>query len=229
MENKIQLALVEDDPATRARFIAALEAAPGLNVAHSASTGRDMLSWLAHHAPDVLLADLGLPDISGLDVIRFCAQRHPACDIMVVTMFGDESHVLRSIEAGASGYILKDSLGDEIVNLVMELSRGGAPMTPVIARQVLKRFRGAIPVEAGASDAASMGDAPVRLSGRELEVIDLIGRGFSYAETAGLLKISTHTVHFHIKHIYGKLSVHSKNEAVYEAQRLGLIDAARPR
>lgn len=225
MQQALKIAVVEDDAVTRKRFVDALAAAENMTVAKDCGTGREMLAWLERNQPDVLLVDLGLPDIPGHTVISDCAQRYPSCDIMVISMFGSEPHVLQSIESGASGYLLKDSMGEEIVQFVRELAAGGAPMSPVIARQVLKRFRAREHAPAPAAVVPAPAGVPSALSAREIEVIDLIARGFSYAEAAQLLKVSTHTVHFHIKNIYGKLSVHSKTEAVYEAQRLGLLGA----
>lgn len=214
--------IVEDDRATIERFVAAIAQAPDLRLFGIYGTGREALRRLENEAPDVLLADLGLPDLPGLAVITYCTQRHPRTDILVITMYEDETHVMRSIEAGASGYLLKDSLNDEIVERVRELVAGGAPMTPVIARQVLKRFR------PKGAPAARQADAPepVTLSERESLILTRIAQGFSYAEIAELAGISRHTVHTHIKNIYSKLAVHSRTEAVFEAGRLGLIDTS---
>ncbi|MFZ6639748.1 response regulator [Undibacterium sp. TC4M20W] len=216
LTSKIDVALVEDDAATRERFCASIAASEYLRLVYAAVCGNDMLNWLKDHHADVLLSDLGLPDISGIDVIRYCAIRHPATDIMVISMFEDESHVLASIEAGASGYLLKDAMDDDIEKQIMLLSSGGAPMTPVIARLVLRKFR---------KEPAPAVDVPPggALTPRELEVLNYISRGFKYAEVARLHEVSIHTVHTHIKNIYVKLAVHSKSEAVYEANKLGLL------
>jgi DNA-binding NarL/FixJ family response regulator len=213
----IRIALVEDNANTRDRLASAINGDARLSLQYAAGNGQQMLSWLQAHAPDVLLVDLGLPDLPGLAVITYCAQLHPCTDIMVVTMFEDEEHVVRSIEAGASGYLLKDSLRDEIVHLILQLRAGGAPMTPVIARQLLRRMR----PEQRRTAPRELG---VALTARELEVLGLIARGFKYAEIARLQNVAVNTVHSHIKAIYSKLSVHSKTEAVFEAGRLGLIE-----
>ena len=223
--NTIQVALLEDDAATRQRFCDAIGAATDLHLMASFETGREALTWLEHHQPDLLLTDLGLPDIPGLAVLTYCAQRHPTCDIMVITLYDDPTHVVRCLEAGASGYLLKDSLRDEIVDHIRELRSGGSPMTPAIARQVLKRFRVDVP-------APSSQPLPVvanALTPRELTVLSRIAQGFRYAEIAELENVSTHTVHTHVKSIYSKLAVHSRSEAVHEAMQLGLIDKGLPR
>ena len=222
----IQVALVEDDAATRQRFTHAIEQAADLRLVASFENGRSALAWLEHHAPDVLMTDLGLPDIPGLAVLAYCAQRHPACDIMVMTLYDDPTHVIRCLEAGASGYLLKDSPHGEIADLIRELHSGGSPMTPAIARLVLKRVRVPMP---------SVGAGPVvahqatLLTPKELTVLTRIAQGFRYGEIADLEGISRHTVHAHIKNMYAKLSVHSRSEAVHEAMQLGLIEKGLPR
>jgi DNA-binding NarL/FixJ family response regulator len=163
-----------------------------------------------------------LPDGSGIDLIRETARAHPETDIMVISVFGDEGHVLASIEAGATGYILKDSLPEEFVGLIQQLRAGGSPISPVIARQLLKRFRPAAPAPA-ASGASPPAVAEAGLSPRETEVLSLIAKGFNFAEIARLLTVSPHTITAHVKKIYQKLAVHSRGEAVYEATKMGLV------
>lgn len=227
----IQVALVEDDDATRLRFGEAIAAAADLKLVASFENGRDALRWLEDHNPDVLLTDLGLPDIPGLAVLTYCAQRHPACDIMVITLYDDPTHVVRCIEAGASGYLLKDSLRDEIADHIRTLHSGGSPMTPAIARLVLKRFRAeaAAPPWPAVATSAPAASAATALTPKELTVLSRIAQGFRFSEIAELEKVSSHTVHTHVKKIYAKLAVHSRTEAVHEAMQLGLIDKGLPR
>lgn len=206
--------VVEDDPAFLNRFCRIIAADPDLELFAAVSDCASARQALRNAAPDVLLADLGLPDGSGIQVIREASRRFPATDIVVITVFGDEEHVLAAIEAGATGYILKDSIPEEFVGLIKQLRAGGSPISPVIARQLLKRFKPA----ADARPAESAG-----LSGRESEVLSLIAKGFSFGEIARLLGVSKHTVTTHVKKIYQKLAVHSRGEAVYEAGKMGLI------
>ena len=136
---------------------------------------------------------------------------------MVVTVFGDEEHVLASVEAGATGYLLKDSLPEEFIDVIDQLRAGGSPISPVIARRLLKRLRPTQPpLEPDVSDCK-------RLSARESEILGLIAKGFTFSELAKLLEISPHTVTTYVKKIYQKLAVHSRGEAVYEASRRRLI------
>lgn len=216
----VTVAIVEDDPMCIGRFEAAVRAASDLRLAASFVNGGTALEWLESNSVDVLLCDLGLPDLPGLAVITYCAHRHPGTSIMVITMYEDEPHVIRSLEAGASGYLLKDSLHDEICERIRELHAGGSPITPTIARLVLKRFR---PPQASASHLPDT--EYTRLTPKEMVVLNRIAQGFSYQEIGQLEGITVNTVHTHIKRIYGKLAVRSRTEAVFEAQQLGLLDS----
>jgi len=213
------VALVEDDWATRERLAASVHAQDSLRLVAEYQTGAEALAGLASQAPDVLLVDLGLPDMSGLELIRFASARYPQCDILVISIFGDEANVLAALEAGARGYLLKGSLQHDIAFDIRDIRNGGSPLSPVIARQMLKRLRmpGREPLP------RSSGEDETMLTPREGEILNAISRGFSYAETAQMLGVSVGTVHSFLKRIYRKLAVHSKTEAVFEASRLGLI------
>lgn len=209
--------VVEDDPAFLARFCRIVVGAPELALLAAVGDIASARSAIARCAPDVLLTDLGLPDGSGVDLIRETAQAHPATDIMVISVFGDEEHVLASIEAGATGYVLKDSLPDEFVALIAQLRAGGSPISPLIARRLLTRFKKPHAAQAQPEP------APAMLSARESEVLALIAKGFNFGEIARLLDVSPHTITAHVKKIYQKLAVHSRGEAVYEAGKMGLL------
>jgi DNA-binding NarL/FixJ family response regulator len=213
--------IVEDDRRTRAHLCAAIQGQPELALAACFEQAQPAIAWLDSHPVDVLLTDLGLPDGSGIDVITACAARHPCCAIMVITMFGDEKNVLASIEAGASGYLLKDADRLDVVRAILELRAGGSPMSPLIARKVLLRAR--TREAAAETPAPGLRDGLISLTGRESETLDLIARGYTYGEVAQLLSVTVGTVQTHIKSIYGKLAVHSRGEAVFEAHKLGLL------
>ncbi|MGJ7608503.1 response regulator transcription factor [Variovorax sp. LT1R20] len=222
--------VVEDDSRARAFFEASVQRSPRLFWLGSAGTVQEALGWLARTTtiPDVLLVDLGMPDGTGLDVIRDAVARFPGCEPLVVSVFGDEENVLASIEAGAVGYIHKDAAPEDIAQTIVEMKAGASPISPMIARRVLAKYRSlqsASIVGAGtaAPEAAFDDNERGLLSAREHEVLTLIARGFSYAEIARLKGLSVHTVQTHIKNLYGKLAVHSKSEAVFEATRLGLL------
>jgi DNA-binding NarL/FixJ family response regulator len=263
-----QVLIVEDDPQTRAYFASCVSAHAQLRVfaeAASVAQGKALLAQAAENPIDVLLTDLGLPDGSGLELIAYAAQHLSGCDSLVISMFGDEDNVLASIEAGATGYLHKDSASADIAQSILQLKLGQSPMSPMIARRLLGKFRSMSAAQTSASLAASeatnlnqnrhlagikyssdainkivnkepsqaaqdsmeqpreLPDGVRTLSKRELEVLDHISRGFSYAEVAQISHVSVHTVQTHIKNIYAKLCVHNRSEAVFEAQRLGLL------
>lgn len=223
----IKVALVEDDAYFQQAFQDAIAQAADMQLASMSGTLAQGLAALEHGAPDVLLVDIGLPDGSGIDLIRAAHARYPACHSMVCTTFGDEAHVMRSLEAGASGYLLKDSAPARIVDEIRSLHGGGGPISPLIARQVLMRFRGkpqpAEPAPAVSTAAATTATTTTGLSARETEVLEYITRGFTAEEIAGLMQISRHTVLTFVRRIYAKLEVHSKAEAIFEACNRGLI------
>jgi DNA-binding NarL/FixJ family response regulator len=206
----VTVALVEDDDEARKRLVASIGADASLQLVGEYSNGAEALAGLEKALPDVFLVDLGLPDMAGLDVVKRIAAVHPSCDILVVTIFGDEESIIGALEAGAHGYILKGALEHDIAEDIRHLKSGGSPLSPVIARQVLKRL---VPPQ----------PARAQLTPRESEILNTIARGFTYAETADLLHLSVQTVHTHLKNIYKKLAVHSKTEAVYEADRRRLL------
>lgn len=215
-----RILVVDDDDAFRESVCAAIARDAGMVLAaqgHSVAAAR---AAIADGDFDVALIDLGLPDGNGIDLIREISRTLPDADVMVVTVFGDEAHVLASIEAGATGYLLKRSLTDTLGETVRELRAGGSPISPVIARQLLQRFKRDTP-EWPQTAAAVVDDGG--LSEREREVLLFIAKGFTVGEIANMLHLSAHTVATHVKHIYRKLAVHSRTEAVFEAGRMGLL------
>lgn len=226
MTQATQVALVEDDTGMRDRIARVVDADPSLSLAFSASNAADILAWLNDNPIDVLLVDLGLPDHPGLQVISQCRTMQPACAVMVLSIFGDEANMVQAFEAGASGYLLKDGTETELATHIRHLRAGGSPMSPVIARQLLRRWQARAGIAAPAKPATSpFGGSirPERLSPREFEVLDLVSRGFTYVEVGTQMGVSASTVQTHIRNIYGKLDVHNKSEAVFEARTLGWL------
>jgi DNA-binding NarL/FixJ family response regulator len=227
----IHVAIVEDDPDFSSALRLVVQNAPDMLLACQAGTQAEGLAMLDGPPADVLLVDLGLPDGSGIAVIRAAAQKWPSCSIMVSTNFGDETHVMRSIEAGAAGYLLKDSSPSRMSDEIRSLASGGSPISPIIARQVLARFRNTPTPPAGDDAGHSHShahphaeeDMPALLSQREKEVLDYITKGFTVLEIAGLMQLSHFTVRTFVRRIYSKLKVTSKAEAIYEARTQGLL------
>lgn len=233
------VAMVEDDCACRLAVVQAVQSSTGLQMLWAAASRQEALSLLQGgsrqcqpgrqsagqstlHAnapsPDVLLVDLGLPDGSGLDVIAAARACWPDCAVMVSTIFGDETHVLRAIEAGAMGYLLKDLSAEELVTEIRSLHAGGSPINPMVARKLLMR-QAAQTVKA--QEPAL--DAVVPPSAREAEVLRLVARGYTVDEVAGALGVSPHTVQTFVRRIYTKLQVNSRAGAVREGARQGWL------
>nr|WP_315204671.1 response regulator transcription factor [uncultured Albidiferax sp.] len=212
--------VVEDDVLTAQGFAYALGAVPTLSLVAVVHTAGDAIRFLENNTVDVCLVDLGLPDASGLSVVRFAAGLPKPVHTLVVTVFGDETNVLAAIGAGASGYLLKDALTVSVAHEVESLLQGGSPLSPSVARLLLERLRVPLPVTAALPTSVM---EKVVLSARETEVLSLIARGCTYKEVSSALAISNVTVASHLKNTYQKLAVHSKNEAVYEASKMGLI------
>lgn len=220
------IAIIEDNPEFRQRFVELVEAAPELVLIGSAVDGQQGMALIAATRADVYLIDLGLPDMDGTVLIREAIAAHPDCDVLVITVFADEAHILASIEAGATGYLLKDSASADVIECIRTVVRGGSPVSPLIARKILQKVRSAQvrehivappPADAPAASIASA------LTEREVQILGLLGKGLSYGEIGAALFISAHTVAQHIKNIYRKLAVHSRGEAVYTASKLGLV------
>jgi DNA-binding NarL/FixJ family response regulator len=220
----IGVLIVEDEPEFLSRFTQAVRSNAQLHLVGAVADGAAAIAVLDGAVPDVMLVDLGLPDIDGVQLIRHAVARRPGLDVLVVTVFGDDEHVLASIEAGATGYLLKDTRIERIVASICEIRAGGSPISPTIARKVLNRFRA--PSAAAAPAPAGGPVVPAEaspLSARETDILRLVSKGLSCAEVGEHLSISTHTVVTHVKNIYRKLAVHSRAEAVFEAGLMGLL------
>lgn len=216
----LSVLIVEDEARFRSSFVAAIARAHDMELLGAAANYAEGLRLL-DSSPDVLLVDLQLPDGNGIDLIREASRRLPNCEAVVVTVFGDERHLLDSIEAGATGYLLKDLPPDELVTQIRVLHAGGSPISPVIARRLLSRFSS---VEARSAVLPTpKSSEPSLLSEQEVKVLSLASKGFNYDEIARLMQVSRHTVQTYVKRSYRKLQVHSKTEAIYEARKLGLV------
>ncbi len=217
-----RVVLLEDDADMRGFFEGSVNAHPSLELVASFGMLAPARAWFAQNTADVLLADLALPDGHALELLRTVVRTQPACDVLVVSVFGDEDTVIGCVEAGAVGYIQKDATPADVAQTIVDVKQGASPISPMIARKLLARMqqrhgRGVAP--AAPPSAAE----PSLLTPRETEVLELIARGYSYAEIARLQAVSKHTVQSHIKNLYSKLAVHSRSEAVFEASRMGLL------
>ncbi|MGA0569584.1 response regulator [Variovorax sp. VNK109] len=213
----IRVLLVEDDPAFCAAFSAAVAGAEDAELAGIARSRSEGIAMVRATRADVLLVDLGLPDGSGIDVIRAMHREAPGCTAVVSSVFGDEQHVVQAIQAGAAGYLLKDTAPEDVVEELRCVHRGGSPISPIIARSVLRLLQQQETPEAPVAADSTL------LSAREAQVLELVAKGFSYDEIASQIGVSRHTVLTFVRRIYAKLEVNSKMEAVNAARRKGLL------
>jgi DNA-binding NarL/FixJ family response regulator len=219
MAARCRVAVLEDHIPTREYFAQCVRDHPELELVGCFGSILDARAWFAVNDADVFLTDLGLPDGHGLSLIRSLGESHPRCEVLVISVFADAETVIDCVEAGAVGYIHKDSQPEDVANAILEVRNGASPISPMIARGVLERIRGRASIDREA--------AAVALSPTESEVLELIARGYAYAEIARLRGVSIGTVQTHVKRLYSKLAVHSRSEAVFEATQLGLLESLR--
>lgn len=228
---QLRVAVVEDDVACRVALVEALKAAPDMQLSWAVATCEEALEGLARSdegPADVLVVDLGLPDGSGLDVIASARRFWPDCVAMVSTIFGDEDHVLRAIQVGAMGYLLKDVNATQVIDEIRLVAAGGSPISPMVARKLLLRHAGEAGSARASGGAASSADGAelvgdTGLSLREIEVLRLVARGHTLEEVARSLGLSRHTVRTFVRRLYAKLQVNTRAQAVREGLRQGLL------
>lgn len=214
MTDIVKIGVLEDDPDMRAYIAYAAEQADNLTVVFAEETVQAAMAHIdAGLTPDLCLVDLQLPDGSGVDFIRH-ASAHSDCKFLVLTVLGDRTSVITALEAGANGYLLKDSTERMMVKSIEKTMDGANPISPEAATHLLSLL-------GGAESKPAVDERG--LTGKETEVLTLFAKGLSYKEAANVLGVSSHTVNDHVKSIYTKLSVHSKSEAIFEALQLGLI------
>jgi len=200
----IKIAVVEDNTTLRASLVSLFDRAEGMRCVASLNNLLNVISEVGSALPDIILMDIGLPNISGIEGVRTVKTHFPAIQILMFTVFDDDEKIFDAIRAGASGYLLKKTPPDEIVQAVRELSLGGAPMTSSIARRVIQSFQ-AVP-------ATLVED--YRLTVRENEILYSLVDGLSYKKIADKYCVSISTIRTHICNIYNKLHVNSKAQAV---------------
>ncbi|WP_044561165.1 response regulator transcription factor [Azospirillum sp. B4] len=229
----ITVLLVEDDPPVRNLLAQRLAAAESLRLLDAVGTLAEARACCQQLRPAVLLTDLKLPDGSGIQLIRETRLLLPETEIMVISVLCDERSVVDAIGAGASGFLLKDALPEDLVNAVHDLVAGHSPISAAIARYIIRQVQGgnrppaqtphAPPSEAPPGNAQPEPPEGGVLSKREIDILWGIAKGMTYSAIAESLGISSHTVASHIKSIYRKLEVNSGREAVYEALARKLI------
>ena len=205
------LVIVEDDRLLLENLTILLGGERRITVAGSFSSAEEALPAIRSVMPDVVLVDIGLPGMSGIDLIRRVKEEQPDVDIMAHTVLDSRETVFAAIKAGASGYLLKGCTPRELIESLHNLNEGGAPMSPRIARAVINEFQGRRIEE------------QYLLTPREREILIALERGYTYNEIADDLNISHHTVHSHIKNTYEKLHARGRQEALVSARKKGII------
>ncbi len=209
----IRVVIIEDQPDIREGIASLIESTAGYSVSGRFASMEEALAELTPAAADVALVDLGLPGMSGLEGIRRLKQTHPNLLLLVLTVYNDDDRIFEALCAGASGYLLKKTAPDRLLESIQEVVEGGSPMSPEVARRVVALFRQVRPQDR----------AEHHLTPHEIRLLQLLVEGHSYRSAAARLGVTTHTVSFHLRQIYAKLQVHSKSEAVARAMRAGVI------
>nr|WP_235890639.1 response regulator transcription factor [Martelella alba] len=210
------MVLSEDEPAIRERLSNLISAWKDGMLLASCGTLAETIDAINNHELDLLITDLNLPDGNGIEAIQALRTARPEAQAMVISVLADERTVLNSIEAGATGYLLKDADFTDLIEAITDLMAGRSPISSRIARILVKRL-------SATSPEASIPEGGPRLTDREMDILWGISKGFTYAELAQRLEISRQTVPVHIRNIYRKLQVSNRSEAVFEAARQGLI------
>ena len=204
----ISISIVEDNDQLRATLAKVIGRADGFRFATDYASAEDALADLPKVKPDVVLMDINLPGINGVECVRKLKALLPQTQVMMLTVYEDTENIFNALAAGANGYMLKRTPTKELIEAIREVHRGGSPMTTHIARLVVQSFQK--PVAAAAASGGEISD----LSEREQQVLDLLAQGLIYKEIAEKLNIGYETVHTYIRRIYEKLQVRTRTEAV---------------
>src|SRR6266571_1747742 len=211
-ETTIRVAIIEDRREIREGLAMIINGTAGFRCAGTYRSMEDALEHIGQDKPHVVLNDIGLPGMSGIEGIRILKERHPSLPILMLTVYEDDDRIFEALCAGASGYLLKKTPPARLLESLREAANGGAPMTPEVASRVVRLFRSYRPA-----------DRSYELTPHELRLLKLLMDGHNYKTAAAELGVTTHTISFHLQRIYEKLHVHSKTEAVAKALRNRLI------
>jgi len=203
-DRQITVGIVEDDAIIRDSLIKLLGSVPGFRCVGACSTGEEAIRRFSELKPQVVLMDIHLPQASGIECTRRLKDLLPATQILILTVYEDSENIYQALKAGASGYLLKRSEPEEIVHALKDVYEGGAPMTAQIARKVVQSF----------SEQTHGMNLAVKLTEREEEILSMLAKGYANKEIADKMSISTSTARTHLRHIYEKLHVRSRTEAI---------------
>lgn len=221
MSNLCRILLIEDDLPVRNRLANIIEHWNKAELLPPCSNLKDGLDTIHGQSVDVLVTDLKLPDGHGIEAIRTLREVQPQANAMVISALGDSKTVIAAIEAGATGFLLKDAEPYDVIDAISKILAGGSPVSSAIARTIIREFNSR---ELNSKEEApGEAEAPMDLTPRELEILQGLAKGLTSAEIAEMFSISKQTVSVHIRNIYRKMEVHNRTEAAYEALRLGLV------
>ena len=208
----IKVAIVEDLRDIREGLAQLINATPGYRCTGVYASMEDAIEKIPHNLPDLVLSDIGLPGMDGISGIAILKERFPELLILMLTVYDDNERIFDALCAGACGYLLKKTPWAKLVDALREAVDGGSPMSPEVARRVINLFREIKPPK----------EATYELTPHEVRLLRMLVEGHSYKTAANELKVSVNTIKFHLRHIYDKLQVHTKSEAVAKALRHGL-------
>ncbi|MBX7140568.1 MAG: response regulator transcription factor [Chitinophagales bacterium] len=214
-QKKIRVIVFDDHPAIRDNIELLVDAEPDMICVGTFPDCRDLERKIEKSEPDVIVMDIQMPGMNGIEGVKLIRGKFPAMRILMQTVFEDEQRIFDSICAGANGYILKKSSAEEIIKAIRDVHAGGSAMTPTVAGKVLEKVKGSFGAVSNPDD--------ISLSEREHEILMLLSKGKSYKMIADELKISFHTVDSHLRKVYEKLHVHSMTEALDQARKRRLI------
>ncbi|MGA9773611.1 MAG: response regulator transcription factor [Blastocatellia bacterium] len=213
-QSVIKAAIVEDQREIREALTALINGTPGYRCAGSFRSMEEAFEKIRHDLPDVVLCDIGLPGMNGIDGIRILKESHPGLLLLMLTIYDDDERIFDALCAGACGYLLKRTPPVRLLESLREAVTGGAPMSPEVANRVITLFREIRPPDR----------ADYELTPHETRLLKLLVEGHNYTTAAAELGVSYNTIKFHMRHIYEKLQVHSKSEAVSKALQNRLVD-----
>ncbi|MGH9942031.1 MAG: response regulator [Pyrinomonadaceae bacterium] len=211
---EIKTAIIEDQRDIREGLAMLINGSSGYRCTGSYRSVEEALEKIKYDLPDVVLSDIGLPGMDGIEGIRILKERHPQLLLLMLTVYDDDERIFDALCAGACGYLLKRTSPARLLESLKEAINGGAPMSPEVAHRVISLFRDIRPPERADYD----------LTPHEKRLLKLLVEGHNYTTAAAELNVSFNTIKFHVRHIYEKLQVHSKSEAVSKALRQRLVD-----